>query len=146
MGKMICLVVAAAVCLALAACATTPVPLAQARPVPQDRLYAFQKPAVQDSAVLLVIRDKGFLGGGCYYALYINNKLAARFETEEKARFYVKPGEVLLRYGRDPKGRSLCGTLEKQWSTHETIMKPKEAKDFRLTIDQNGRPIVQRSY
>jgi len=146
MGKLACSIAVTVVSLALAACATTPIPLSEALPVPQSRLFAFQTPPAGDAAVLLVARDQGFIGSGCYYALYINDKLAARFNNGEKATFYVAPGQVLLRYGRDPKGRALCSTGEDQWSTHETVMKPKQTKQFRLTLDANARPIVQRSY
>ena len=139
-------VVVAAGCLALSACATTPIQLSQATPVPQSRLYAFQTPTASNEAVLLVTRDQGLVGSACYYALYINDTLAARLNNGEKATFYVKPGQVLLRYGRDPKGRALCGAGKNQWSTHETIMQPKQTKRFRLTLTANGRPVVQRAY
>jgi hypothetical protein len=146
MRKLTGIAAVAVASLALSACATTPISLAEAQSVPAGHLYAFQSPTVPDSAVLLITRDQGFLGSGCYYALYINDKLAARFNNGEKASFYVKPGQVLLRYGRDPQGRALCSTGENRWSTHETVMKPKQTKQFRLTLDANGRPIVQRAY
>lgn len=129
----------------LAGCATTPVPPSQATAVPDSRLYAFQQAATPDAASLVLTRDHGFIGSACYYALFINNTLAARFGQGEAATFYVKPSEVLLKYGRDPKGRGLCGTEKNQWSTKETIIKPEQTKHFRLTIDANGRPVVQRA-
>ncbi len=131
--------------LALAGCATTPVLPSQATAVPHSRLYAFQEAATSDTGSLVVTRDHGFIGSACYYALFINDTLAARFGQSEAATFYVKPGEVLLKYGRDPKGRGLCGTDKDQWSTEETIVKPEQTKRFRLTIDANGRPVVQRA-
>lgn len=58
-------------------CATTPVPLSEARQAPADRVLAFQSIDGEKSATLTVIRDEGFTGGGCYYALYINKVLSA---------------------------------------------------------------------
>lgn len=129
----------------LAGCATTPVSPAQASAVPASRLYSFQQPTSPDSGSLVVTRDQGFIGSACYYALFINDTLAARYGQSEGATFYVEPGEVLLKYGRDPKGKALCGTSKDQWSELETIIKPKQTKHFRLTIDANGRPVVQRA-
>jgi hypothetical protein len=127
----------------LAACTTVtkPVSPSSAASVPPVRLYAFQHQKSDNDATLVVTRDKGF---GCYTAFYINGKLAARFDDAETAKFYVKPGAVLLRYGRDPKGKALCGIMQDHWASHETTLQPGETKQFRLTIVRGGEFKIQR--
>lgn len=130
------------VCTTLAGCATTPVPLSQAKQVPADRLLAFQGGITGPSAKLSVTRDAGFLGGGCYLALVINGKLAARFDTGEVANFDIAPGEVLLRVGGDPLGKGMCAIGQSNyWTQRETILHPDETKYFRLTISDGGMDI-----
>ena len=49
----------------LAGCATSPVPSDKARPAPSERVSGYQKP-VSGGSSLIVTRDTGFLGGGCF--------------------------------------------------------------------------------
>ena len=84
------------------------------------------------------------IGGGCFNAFYINGTLAARIATSETAEFHVVPGEIVLRYGRDPQGRALCHVNQSNWTQHETIMRPNETKFFRLATDANGRNLIER--
>ncbi len=134
----------AALAMASVACATTPTPRSQATPVPANRLMGFQAPEA-DSGNLIVTRDQGYLGSGCFYALSINGALAARMDVGESARFFVPPGELLLRVGRDPQGRSLCGVGQDDWTQRESFVKPGETKYFRLSIDANGKTDIQRT-
>lgn len=131
--------------LTLAGCATTPVSPSSALPAPAERLLAFQEAAPSPSGTLVVTRDKGFGGGGCYYSFYINDVLAARLATSETAKFNVAAGELVLRSGRDPQGRALCGTLQDEWTQRETILRDGETKYFRLSIDANGKTDIQRA-
>lgn len=131
--------------LALTGCVpnvTKPVPASIAPDVPSARLYAYQAGSAGENSTLVVTRDKGY---GCYMALYIDNALAARFDSGEKATFHVAPGEHVLKYGRDPQGRALCGTLQDYWSTAETTLQPDEVKRFRLTIIKGGESKIQRA-
>src|SRR5450759_1981928 len=108
--KRICLLLLLMFC--ANGCATAPIAISEAKQAPPDRVLAFQTPTNNKSATLTMIRDEGFLGGGCYYAVYINKFLAARLNPSEFARFYLEPGEILIRYGRDPQGQGLCGSFE----------------------------------
>lgn len=139
MGKFIIV----ASCMLLSACATSPVSIDNAAPVPAERLLAFQD-ATAGEAEITVIRDKGFTGGGCYGALIINNILAGRFDVSEAAVFYLPVGETLLRYGRDPEGKALCSTGQDHWVQRETVLKHGDKKTFRLSIDANGKLDVMR--
>lgn len=136
---------AGALLVVLAGCATTPVPISTAKQAPPDRILAYQSAGSDKSATLTVIRDEGFIGGGCLYAIYLNRTLAARLEVAEFARFSIEPGEVLIRVARDPYGRGLCGLDLDNWTQRETILKPGEHKTFRLSIDMNGKLDVHRS-
>jgi hypothetical protein len=81
----------------MAGCATTPIPASRAKPVPSDRLYAFQEMRENTTSTIVVTRDKGALGSGCYHLLTIDGTLAAKLDVGETAQFYVAPGEVFLR-------------------------------------------------
>ena len=129
----------------LGACATTPVSSSAARQAPSARLLAFQERFSNTTATLIVTRDEGFLGGGCYYSLAINGTLAARLDVGETSRFYVEPGEIVLRVGRDPEGKGLCGVGQDEWTLRETLLRAGEFKYFRLSIDGNGKTDTQRS-
>ena len=130
---------------ALAACATSPTERAEATAIPANRLLAFQKPIVGRQAVLLVTRDSGFMGGGCYKSLWINGTLAARVDVSETARFFVEPGEVLIKVGRDPLGSGLCATGQDQYTQRETTLKVGESKSFRMSSDSNNLVDIQRA-
>ena len=129
----------------LAGCATTPVPVASAKQVPAERLLAFQSKPEGASGKLIVTRDEGFLGGACFYALSINGITAARLDAGETSAFFVSPGEVLFRAGRDPQGKALCALGQDEWTQRETLIRDKEIKYFRLSIDMNGKTDIQRA-
>jgi len=113
--------------------------------VPTERLAGFQKPIDGPSGTLVLTRDRGFLGSGCYYGFFINNELAARIDNSETATFVVPVGELVLRAGRDPSGRALCGMDKEEWTQRETIFRDGEKKYFRLSIDPNGKTDIQRA-
>ena len=129
----------------LGGCATTSVASATATQAPLDRLLAFQEKTDETTATLVITRDQGFLGSACYYSVTLNGTLAARLDAGETARFYMKPGEILLRVGRDPLGKGLCGLGQDEWTQRETVMRQGETKYFRLSIDANGKTDIQRS-
>jgi hypothetical protein len=118
---------------------------AKAKPVPSDRLMGFQMPIEGPSGILILTRDKGMLGSGCYYGFFIDNTLAARVDNSETATFIVPTGELVLRAGRDPDGRALCGVGQQEWTQRETIMQDGDKKHFRLSIDLNGKTDIQRA-
>lgn len=127
-----------------AGCATKPVAPSSAQPVPSDRLLAFQAPSAE-AGTLIVTRDSGFLGGGCFTGLMINGQLAGRFAAEETATFHVPAGELLFRYGTDPQGRGLCGVGQDHWTQRESSISAGETKKFRLSLSPDGIPDIQRA-
>ena len=73
------------------------------------------------------------------------DELAARIDNSETATFVVPVGELVLRVGRDPSGRALCGMDKEEWTQRETIFRDGEKKYFRLSIDPNGKTDIQRA-
>lgn len=130
--------------LLVAGCNTTPISAADAKPAPAVRLLAYQDKNPDTTSVIIVTRDEGFMGGGCYYGFSINGLLAARLDTGETAHFYLVPGEYVLKSGRDPQGLGLCAVNSDEWTQRESVMHANETKYFRLSIDQNGKTDIQR--
>ncbi|WP_156480013.1 hypothetical protein [Collimonas pratensis] len=126
-------------------CATTPPPMSETKLAPKDRVLSYQDKTEAASAKLIVTRDVGFIAGGCYLGLSINNVLSARLGTAETASFFVEPGELLLRVGVDPMGKGLCSVGKDVWTQRETILRVGETKMFRMTIDANGKTDILRS-
>lgn len=131
--------------LVLAGCSTTQQTLSDAKKTPTSRLYAYQEIANQNTGTIVVTRDIGALGSACYSYLAINGEMSARLDVGETATFYVAPGETLLKVGRDPMGKGLCGFESKAWTQRETIIRPRETKYFRLTTDTHGKSDIQRT-
>jgi len=94
---------------------------------------------------LVLTRDKGYLGSGCYAGFFVNEELAARIDNSETAGFTVPVGELVLRVGGDPSGRGLCALSKEHWTQRETTFRNGEKKFFRLSIDMNGNLDIQRA-
>lgn len=131
--------------LLLTSCASSPVPLNNATLAPSERLLAFQEVIQGPSGTLVLTRDKGLAGSACYSGFFINDVLAARLSPSETGRFYLPPGELVLRSGLDPRGKGLCGVRHDEWTQRETILREGEIKYFRMSIDVNGKFDIQRS-
>lgn len=120
---------------------TNAVPESAAVTVPSDRYLAYKTPQ-EGYAQVILIRDTGFLGGGCYMGVEINKKLAARFDTGEAATFYVPPGIVELATMVDPQGQGLCGPSPLSYSPHwqKFDISASKRSVFRLSSRQYRRP------
>ncbi len=93
--------------LALAGCSSFADP-EQVTQVPDDRLLAYQQP-VEGSGQIVVNRDMGMLGGGCYVAFLIDRQVAARIGIGEVASFQVPAGTRIVGIGIDEQDDTLCG-------------------------------------
>ncbi|TRO25270.1 3-isopropylmalate dehydratase [Ectopseudomonas mendocina] len=78
------------------------------KPVPEDRLLAFQE-AQANGAQIVVNRDFGMMGGGCYVAIEVDRKVAARIGVGEVATFQVPPGTRVVGITPDRMDDTLCG-------------------------------------
>jgi hypothetical protein len=137
-------ILAAAICaLSVTGCTmfirTAAVPIAEAFPVPGERLLAYVEK--QDGfATVEVTRDAGFMDGGCYIGLVIAGKLAARFDTQETAEFHVPAGESNMAVVRDPLGRGLCSFGAWEPVPEHYLLKPDSPNLFRISSGAYRRP------
>lgn len=111
-------------------------------PVPGERLLGYQQP-VANSSTLVVHRDIGMLGGGCYVAVTIDRTVAARIGIGEVATFRVPPGERIVGIITDTADNTLCG----KGSLHREILvqaSAGQAANVRIVSEnKQGFAIVQ---
>ncbi|MGV8917968.1 MAG: 3-isopropylmalate dehydratase [Pseudomonas sp.] len=103
--RLICLAIPL---LMLAGCSSFQADRENVKPVPTDRLLGFQAP-VQDGGEIVVNRDIGMMGGGCYIALSIDRTVVARIGIGEEAHFKVPAGARIIGIGVDTQDTTLCG-------------------------------------
>lgn len=101
--------------------------------VPADRLLAFQEP-VEGGGQIVVNRDMGGLGSGCYIAVHVDRQLAARIGIGEVASFQVPPGDRIVGIGIDETDDTLCskGQLRREKAAH---VEPGQSETFRIVSD-----------
>lgn len=96
--------------LSLTACSSWQADPEDVVPVPADRVLAYQEP-LPDAGEVVVTRDFGWRGGGCYIALMIDRELVARVHVGEVVRLQVPAGQRIVSIGTDPLDDTLCGKL-----------------------------------
>ncbi|WP_415754797.1 3-isopropylmalate dehydratase [Pseudomonas leptonychotis] len=94
--------------LLLAGCSSWKPAAEDIKPVPADRLLGYQEPLAQGGQ-LQVNRDVGGMGGGCYVAVLVDRKVAARIGVSEQVQFQVPVGTRVLSIGIDEMDDTLCG-------------------------------------
>lgn len=133
-------ILAAAALLTLAGCATHVPKASQVRPVPAERALAFQSPSDGD-ATIVITRDAGFLGGGCFAGLYLDGDLVAKMDTGERATLHVPSGRHIV--GTWSVGKALCGYREgKDRRETDATLKPGELRKYRILIGSAGLEIA----
>ncbi|WP_460164298.1 hypothetical protein [Pseudomonas sp. S2_F03] len=128
------IIAAGLVALALGGCATSPMPVSKAKPVPSDEVYGFKNAASKDSGSLTVFRDDGFVGSGCDIMLYIDGQRAAKIGPGEKASFNLPEGTVNLGTGLAESG--LCSGAAIK--TVAANVKPGKESIYRINGDMQG--------
>ena len=103
-------IVAFAALLSLAGCSSWQPDAEDIVPVPAERVLAYQQ-ALENAGEVVVTRDYGLRGGGCYIAVLIDRQLAARIHVGEVVRFQVPAGARIVSIGTDPLDDTLCGKL-----------------------------------
>ena len=124
----------AVLALGLAGCATSAVPLNNAKSVSADRTFKFQTSHAGD-AKLIVIRDSGIVGSGCYAAVFINGEKAALLNSTEKVIFNLKGGEYEVGAAFD--GTALC-SMGKDRQERTVVLKENQTKVVRVFSDGNA--------
>ncbi|EIO6347348.1 hypothetical protein LQY99_000860 [Escherichia coli] len=118
----------------LSGCATTVVPPSAALSAPSERIYKFQ-PVVKNGGKLIVVRDEGMVGGGCYATIYINGERVAKLDPKEKVNFNLPEGEWAV--GANLEGKGLCSYSGQRQERFMTI-KTNETKSVRVFTDGDG--------
>lgn len=136
------LIVGALAVVLLAGCTTSPISSGSAAPVPASRVLAYQSP-VTGGAAFLVTRDTGWMaGGGCYAAVLIDGRIAARMGTGETAKFHVTSGRHIIGMSGDADGGGLCAMQVGQPVKESAAeLRPGEVQKFRISGDTNGLDI-----
>lgn len=131
------------VALLVAGCATHAPKQSEIRPVPADRVSAFQSPADGD-ATLVVTRDLGFMGGGCFLAVFVDGKEAARIDRGERVTFHVRAGHHVL--GTWNAGKALCGYREgRDRRETDASVATGETRRYRILMDSSGSLTLEPS-
>jgi hypothetical protein len=119
--------------LLLAGCSSwTPAP-EDIKPVPAERVLGYQEPLGQGGQ-LLVNRDFGGMGAGCYVAVLVDRQVAARIGVGEQVGFQVPAGTRVLSIGIDEMDDTLCGMgrLRRELAVK---VQPGSQQDFRIVSD-----------
>jgi len=120
--------------LALSGCATSPIPLSEAKPVPADEVYSFGASETKDSGKLTVFRDGGFVGSGCDIIFYIEGRRAAKIGPEQRVTFNLPAGEVTLGTGLAESGLCAGAAIK----TIASNIKPGKEVIYRISGDMQG--------
>jgi len=126
----------------LAGCSTAPVSSGDASLVPESRVLGYQA-AVNGGATLVVTRDTGWMaGGGCYAAVLLDGRVAARMGTGEIVKLHVPSGRHIVGISGDAEGGGMCGMQVGQpVKESATDLKPGETQKYRISGDTNGLDI-----
>ncbi|MBU9815504.1 hypothetical protein J1781_11640 [Rahnella sp. C60] len=115
-------------------CSTNPVALNNAKNVPLSQALKFQSPKNGDTK-LVVIRDSGITGSGCYAAIFVNGEKSALLNTSEKTTLYLPPGEYIIGVAFD--GSGWC-SMGKERQEQSVVLKSDNEKVVRVYTDGNG--------
>ena len=127
--------------LSLTACSSWHADPEDVVPVPADRVLAYQEP-LQGAGEVVVTRDFGWRGGGCYIALMIDRELAARVHVGEEVRLQVPAGQRIVSIGTDPLDDTLCGKLRLRREKLAQV-EAGQTLEYRIIVDnQVGFDIV----
>lgn len=120
----------------LAGCSSYRADPDQVRAVPVERLLAYQEP-LAEAGQLVVNRDFGFLGGGCYVAVLVDRQVAARIGVGEVATFQVPPGERVIGIAADRDDPTLCGK-GLLWRELVVPVAAGESRQLRIVSENRG--------
>lgn len=117
----------------LSGCATQAVLPNQAKLAPKERVFKYQSPQV-NSAQLIVVRDNGFLGGGCYFGVYVDGERSASLNPGERVNFYLPAGEHNIAM----KGEGKVCIADEVPVGRDINLKQSQTKAVRLFADPSG--------
>lgn len=125
----------------LIACASTPT-VSSSISVPTDRHLLHSATTEKNTSEIVIVRDRSFAGGACYYAVYVDNQLAARIGAAEKVALKIEPGERHIKITRDPQGRGLC-SLGNDMTEQKVALGRSDKRYFQLSTSISGWPHLE---
>ncbi len=117
----------------LGGCAAPPT-VGEAVPAPGDRLLTLQTEDHGKDASVTVVRESAIQAGHCFFGVFIDGKLVARLDNNEKATFHVKPGRRLIGVGSDPQGAGPCSGNSQYKREVATWIEVGERQTFRIAF------------
>lgn len=124
--------------LALTGCASKQVKLTEAREAPKDRVFAFDTSG-KETGRITFIRDKGFVGGGCYIDVVVDKAKVATLDPGERATLDISVGRHTV-YGKGA-GRGLCGAGgddKREVRAADMFVEKGDERVMRVAVDANG--------
>ncbi|PKH18310.1 hypothetical protein CIG19_21185 [Enterobacterales bacterium CwR94] len=116
--------------LALSGCSTTPVSVNMAKEVNASPTFKM----VNGGVPLTIVRDRGFVAGGCAITAFINGEKVASLETGQKVTVYISPGDITV--GAGFIGAGLCSGPPKR--ERDFTVKIQTPKTLRIFLDQSA--------
>jgi hypothetical protein len=121
---------------------TTAVSSRDAKPVPKERLLAYQEPDSKRTFPITVTRDVGILGSGCDLEFLVGDTTVGIFYQGETAKFYIEPGVSTLEANWDQKStNALCSSSSPNFREINATKDGRTKLGLRLAII-GGRPII----
>ncbi|HYG07317.1 MAG TPA: hypothetical protein VD865_13060 [Stenotrophomonas sp.] len=117
------------------------------RDVPQERVFAFG-PQPDPTGEVVVVRDIGLIGSGCYLGVFVDGKEAVRLETAERVRLQLSAGRHVLT-PRYIGGRGLCGTFYNENSatararSAEVLVEAGQSRKYRIHTNTDNEPTLE---
>ena len=126
--KLLCLL---PIVLFTAACSTSPVPVAERRQAPRERVSnaAVLSPSAERSARFTITRDSGYVASAASVRVFIDGQIAARLATSETVVVYVTPGRHVVG------ARFSWGNMSP--AEREFVADAQKPVSIRITTDQN---------
>ena len=104
----------AALVLIASGCASSPVSTSAATIASATNIYSPETfVADPQKGEIVLVRDSSF-GGKCALGVYLDGKLVAAIEREQKLVMYVTPGDHIIGAGPNPNGGGVCNWFSDQ--------------------------------
>lgn len=126
----------AAALLLVSGCSTSAVNMSEARPVAAEFVYSNQAPSKAGDARVVVVRDSGFVGGGCRFGIFVDGRRVADLARMETVTVYVSPGVRNIGAGAAANASGLCNYNNGR--ERETTLTSGDERHFRLSLSAAG--------
>lgn len=108
--------------------------------VDATKVLAFTEPT-QGYAKVVITRDAGFMGSGCFIAVTADDVVIGRFKPKDTATFYLPATTEVMMVVPDPEGRGLCNP-GMGWNPVEEkyVLRTDATNYFRISLGAYRRP------